>query len=304
MSTMKNSLPQIEFTVSADEAGMRCGDLLRKKGASRRLVTRLKRTEGGIIRNGGFVRTVDILNAGDVVSLLRLDESTLEPCVGLPAEIVYEDNDVAVYNKPAGMPVHPSLKHQGDTLGNRFAADFPDLTFRPVNRLDRDTSGLCAVAKSAYAASMLNGRIRKVYTAAAEGLPIPRDIGGIPVKWTEKDGLYRIEAPIGRVGESIIRREVRADGKYAATNYTIIKSNEKFSLLRIYLDTGRTHQIRVHFSAVGHPLAGDDLYGGSLEFCHEQALHCSEMSFAKISDGGIVNILCRPRDDIMRLFDI
>lgn len=304
MSTMKNSLSQIEFTVSADETGMRCGDFLRKKGVSRRLATRLKRTENGIARNGGFVRTIDILNTGDVVSLIRLDESPLEACGGLAAEIVYEDDDVAVYNKPAGMPVHPSLKHQGDTLGNRFAADFPELTFRPINRLDRDTSGLCAVAKSAYAANMLNGRIQKVYTAAVEGLPVPCDIGGIPLKWTEKDGLYRIEAPIGRAGESIIRREVRADGKYAATNYTIIKSNEKFSLLRICLDTGRTHQIRVHFSAVGHPLAGDDFYGGSLEFCHRQALHCSEMSFAKISDGEIVNILCSPCDDILSLFII
>lgn len=304
MSIMKNSSPQIELTVSADEDGMRCGDFLRKKGVSRRLTTRLKRTDNGITRNGGFVRTVDILSAGDVVSLLRLDESPLEPCCGLSADIVYEDNDIAVYNKPAGMPVHPSLKHQGDTLGNRFAADFPDLTFRPVNRLDRDTSGLCAVAKSAYAANMLNGRIKKVYTAAVEGLPVPHDIDGIPLKWTESGGIYRIETPIGRAGESIIRREVRADGKSAATNYTIIKSNEKFSLLRICLDTGRTHQIRVHFSAVGHPLAGDDFYGGSLEFCHEQALHCSEMSFAKISNGEIVNILCSPRDDILRLFNI
>lgn len=304
MSTAKNSLPQIEFTVSADETGMCCGDFLRKRGVSRRLAARLKRIVNGITRNGGFVRTIDILNTGDVVSLLRLDESPLEPCGKLAAEIVYEDDFTAVYNKPAGMPVHPSLKHQGDTLGNRFAADFPGLTFRPVNRLDRDTSGLCAVAKSSYAASMLNGRIQKVYTAAVEGLPTPRDIGDLPVKWTEKNGLYRIEAPIGRAGKSIIRREISADGKAAATNYTIIKSNEKFSLLRIFLDTGRTHQIRVHFSAVGHPLAGDDFYGGSLEFCHEQALHCSEMSFAKISDGEIVNILCAPRDDILSLFII
>ena len=304
MSAMKNSSPQIELTVSAEEDGMDCGAFLRKKGVSRRLTTRLKRIDNGITRNGSLVRTVDILNAGDVISLLRPDETPLEPCCGLSADIVYEDSDTVVYNKPAGMPVHPSLKHQGDTLGNRFAADFPDLTFRPVNRLDRDTSGLCAVAKSAYAANMLNGSIKKIYTAAVEGLPVPHDIEGMPVKWTADNGVYRIEAPIGRVGESIIRREVRTDGKAAATSYTIIKSNEKFSLLRICLDTGRTHQIRVHFSAVGHPLAGDDFYGGGLEFCHRQALHCSEMSFAKISNGEIVNILCRPRDDILRLFNI
>lgn len=302
MSGTRSSSQQIEFFVSSGEDGMSCGDFLKRKGVSRRLTARLKRVSMGISRNGGFVRTVDILRAGDVVSLLRTDESLLEPNCGLKAEIVYEDDDIIVYNKPVGVPVHPSVKHQGDTLGNCFAANFPNMTFRPLNRLDRDTSGLCAIAKSAYAANALSGRISKVYTAVTEGIPIPRDTGNPLIKWSESAEGYRIEAPIGRAGESIIRREIRWDGQFAATNYTILKANEKFSLLRIRLETGRTHQIRVHFSAVGHPLAGDDFYGGSLEFCREQALHCSEMSFPRPFGGEIVNILCSPRQDMERLF--
>lgn len=302
MSYTRNNSRQIEFTVGSCEDGMSCGDFLKRRGVSRRLTARLKRLPMGISRNGGFARTVDILRAGDVISLVRIDESLLEPSFGLNVETVYEDDCVIVYNKPVGMPVHPSIKHQGDTLGNCFAASFPNMTFRPLNRLDRDTSGLCAIAKSAYAANALSGSISKVYTAAAEGIPLPRDMGEPLIKWTATSGGYRIEAPIGRAEKSIIRREVRGDGQFAATNYTILKSNGKFSLLRICLETGRTHQIRVHFSAVGHPLAGDDFYGGSLEFCREQALQCTEMSFPALSDGKIVNILCTVREDMERLF--
>lgn len=293
----------ITFCAENCDEGVPCGEFLRRRGVSRRLVTKLKRTEMGITRNGETLRTVDRLRCGDRVELRLEDDKHLEPNSTLRVPVIYEDDDVVVFNKPVGMPVHPSIKHQGDTLGNCFAAMYPKLTFRPVNRLDRDTSGLCAVAKTAHAANCLGGTVEKVYIAAVQGVPVPHDMEDTLIKWTmSPEGVYRIDAPIGRAGESIIRREVRGDGQSAVTNYTIIKENGRHSLLRITLETGRTHQIRVHFSALGYPLAGDDFYGGSLEYCKAQALHCGEMSFARLSDGERVNLFCGIRRDMESLF--
>ena len=327
---MNGSLHQTEFKVPRDWDGKSCGDFLRYSGVSRRLAAKLKRIPDGITLNGSHVRTVDVIHAGDVVAIKDIDESLLEPNGILTVPIAYEDEGVIVFDKPAGMPVHPSHKHQGDTLGNCFAAMFPDLTFRPLNRLDKDTSGLCAAAKSAYAANVLTGNISKVYAAVTEGVPIPKPVGNPLIKWYETAEGYRIEAPIGRTADSVITREVRADGQRAVTNYTIEKENGRFmqtalqncaahgsvsplltkyankgkgsafALLRISLETGRTHQIRVHFSALGFPLAGDDLYGGGLDFCKRQALHCCEMRFIS-PFGGEIFLTSRLPDDM--LFD-
>lgn len=300
---MNGSSYQTEFSVPAAWDGKTCGDFLRYSGVSRRLSAKLKRIPNGITLNGDHVRTADIIRAGDVVSIKNIDESLLEPNVLLTVPIAYEDEGVIVFDKPARMPVHPSHKHQGDTLGNCFAAIFPDLTFRPLNRLDKDTSGLCAVAKSAYAANTLIGNISKVYAAVTEGVPVPHEIDDPLIKWYETGSGYRIEAPIGRTADSVITREVRADGQFAVTNYTIEKENGKFALLRISLETGRTHQIRVHFSSLGYPLAGDDLYGGSLDFCKRQALHCSEMRFVS-PFGGEVLLTSKLPNDITAVFDM
>lgn len=285
---MKDSLSQTEFKVPVGWDGKTCGDFLRYSGVSRRLAVKLKQVPDGITLNGKHVRTVDIIRAGDVVSIKNTDDSLLEPNSGLFVPVVYEDEGVIVFDKPAGMPVHPSHKHRGDTLGNCFAAMFPNLTFRPINRLDKDTSGLCAVAKSAYAANALAGNISKSYAAVTEGVPIPMALENPLIKWYETPSGYRIEAPIGRAADSVINREIRADGQSAVTNYTIKKENGKLALLHIALETGRTHQIRVHFSSLGYPLAGDDLYGGSLDLCKRQALHCREMRFVSPFGGEVL----------------
>ena len=296
---MQSRSETIEFIADRGSEGMSCGDFLRQQGVSRRLVTKLKRTPMGITRGGELIRTVDTVHAGDVIRLKNLDESLLEANASLVVPVVYEDENIVVFNKPAGMPVHPSIKHQGDTLGNCFSAMYQGLTFRPINRLDKDTSGLCAVAKSAHSANFYGGKIDKVYYAVTQGNPVPcRDIDG--VVWTETDSGYRIDAPIGRAGESIIRREIRADGQRAVTNYTIIKGNGFHSLVRVVLETGRTHQIRVHFSSVGHALAGDDFYGGSLDRCKTQALHCGEMCFPSF-DGEIIRVSCPLREDMSEI---
>lgn len=297
---MNDSSRQTGFKVPAEWDGKTCGDFLRYSGVSRRLAARLKHVPDGITLNGNHVRTVDIIRAGDIVSIKNIDESLLEPNSVLTVPIIYEDEGVIVFDKPAGMPVHPSHKHREDTLGNCFAAMFPTLTFRPLNRLDKDTSGLCAAAKSAYAANVLTGNISKVYTAVTEGVPIPKPVESPLIKWYETAEGYKIEAPIGRAADSVINREVRGDGQRAVTNYTIEKENGKFALLRVSLETGRTHQIRVHFSSLGYPLAGDDLYGGSLDFCERQALHCCEMRFVS-PFGGKVFLTSSLPDDMAKL---
>lgn len=281
---------QTEFYVPESRDGSSCGDFLRAMGVSRRLTAKLKRIPFGISRNGEPIRTVDIVRAGDVIALKRIDESFLQPNTGLTVPVAYEDGDVVVFDKPAGMPVHPSAKHREDTLGNCFAAMYPGLTFRPVNRLDRDTSGLCAAAKSAYAAKALAEGVSKVYYAVTEGIPVPKETGNPLIKWYKTGEGYRIEAPIGRAEQSLINRKVCETGRYAETYYEILMQRDGLALLKIILGTGRTHQIRVHLSAVGCPLAGDDLYGGSRDSFPRQALHCGEMSFISPSSGEKVTV--------------
>lgn len=251
--------------------------------------------------NGFPIRTCDKVFKGGIIALKAVNEGGEVPDTNIIVPAVYEDGDVIVFDKPAGMPVHPSHRHRCDTLGNCFAAMFPQLTFRPINRLDKDTSGLCAAAKSSYSASLLSGRISKVYMAVVRGVPVPADNVIPGIKWYKTEDGYRIDAPIGRTEDSVITRMVRADGRTAVTNYEIIRTNGKFSLLRIVLETGRTHQIRVHFSSLGYPLEGDELYGGSREFISAQALHCSEMVFSRPSDGEEVRLFSRIRPEIERL---
>lgn len=241
----------------------------------------------GITRNGIPVRSVDAVQNGDEIVLRLTDTGLLEPNGSLNVPIAFENENLIVFDKPGGIPVHPSIKHQGDTLGNYFAYLHPDLTFRPVNRLDRDTSGLCIAAKNAHAAKKLQNCCQKIYYAAVHGL-------------TDEYGT--IDVPIARERESIILRCVRSDGQRAVTHYTRLRGNDKYSLEEIRLETGRTHQIRVHFSHIGHPLAGDDMYGGLRIDIARQALHCGELTFAEPLSGEIITVKSQLPDDIESLF--
>lgn len=255
---------------------------------SRRLLTRLKRQSGGITRNGELVRSIDEVRHGDVIVLHLEDDSFLEPNGSLNVPIAFENESLVVFDKPSGMPVHPSIRHQGDTLGNWFAHLYPGLTFRSVNRLDRDTSGLCVIAKDALAARLLQGSCKKVYYAAVHGV--------IPESGT-------IDAPIARERESIILRCVREDGQRAVTHYRRLKCSGKYSLAEIDLETGRTHQIRVHFAHIGAPLAGDDLYGGLRDDIKRQALHCGRMTFSDPLTGERITVTSELPGDILSLFE-
>lgn len=258
-----------------------------QKGVSKRLLTKLKRIPLGITRNGELIRSIDMVYPDDEIVLRCPDGEALEANPELKVPVALENENLVVFDKAGGMPVHPSIKHQGDTLGNCFSAMYPELTFRPVNRLDRDTSGLCIVAKNAHAANRLQGSCKKIYYAAVQG---------------ETPDSGTINAPIARERESIILRCVREDGQNAVTHYKKIKSNGKYSLEEIILETGRTHQIRVHFSHIGHPLAGDDMYGGSLSDIPRQALHCGQLTFTEPVTGEEITVRSEIPTDISNLF--
>ncbi|GAB5082269.1 RluA family pseudouridine synthase [Hominimerdicola sp. 21CYCFAH17_S] len=272
----------VKIIIASCEDGRTLGEALSKRGISRRLITSLKRTENGITRDGKTIRTIDRIKAGDEIILNERDLKTLEPNSALNVPVLYEDCDLVVFDKPPLMPVHPSVKHQGDTLGNFFAARYPGIAFRPVNRLDRDTSGCVICAKSRYGAAKLQKSFEKTYYAVCCGFP-------------PKEG--RIDAPIARERESIIKRQVSPDGQRAVTNYRIIVRSDKYSLAEIRLETGRTHQIRVHFAYIGCPLAGDDMYGGSMEDYTRQALHCASVSFEHPISGEKITVSSKLPDN-------
>ena len=279
----------MKFIAEKSDENQTVGFFLSKKKVSKRLTAKLKRTENGITKNGVHCRTVDVLKQGDIVEIKMNDQKTLEPNEELFVPIAFENNDFVVFDKPPLMPVHPSIKHQGDTLGNFFAAKYPQITFRPVNRLDRDTSGLCVAAKNSFYATALQFSIKKTYYAVVTG------------KISHSGS---IDAPIARERESIIKRIVSPQGQTAVTHFVPIKSDRegKFTLVKIPLETGRTHQIRVHFSHIGHPLAGDGLYGEKSDLIERQALHCGKLEIT-LPDGEVIQVCSEIPQDMRRLVE-
>lgn len=255
---------RIDFNVEPSYDGFTVEKyLMSVKGLSRRLITKIKYSEG-IMVNDNVSRTVDIIKSGDIVSVIMEDEKCLEENLSLDIPIVYDDDDIVVFNKPFGTPVHPSIRHYNDTLGNYFSAVFKGVSFRPVNRLDKDTSGLCVVAKNAFVAAELQKSVDKTYYAVVKGNP---------------DDEGEINLPIAREEGTIIKRKVDETGQEAITRYKSVMRKNGYTLLEIKLLTGRTHQIRVHFSHIGFALAGDELYGGDMSVIKRHALHCKTLKF-------------------------
>ena len=262
-------IPTVSFVCTEKENGRRLGDILREKGFSRKLLTRLKRTESGILRNSQSIRTVDTVFCGDEIIISESETGGAEPNPKLNVMVLFEE-----------------IKHRGDTLSNFFAAHCPNTVFRCVNRLDRDTSGCVVVAKSRFCANALQKSCEKVYLGICRGLEIS---GG------------RICAPIAREKESIIKRCVREDGQFAATTFTVVKRYEDLSLCRFILETGRTHQIRCHMAHIGAPLVGDDMYGEKSGLINRQALHCGEVSFTHPVTGERLTVKAPMPSDMKRL---
>lgn len=261
-----NVMREIIFKIDDKNSGLMIRDFLRNFGVSSALLTKLKQDENGIKLNGKFAKAIEVLKSGDTLTVnIKNSGKMPEKFECENVKVAYNDEDILVLNKPPLMPVHESRNHRGDTLANVAACYMEsDCAFRAVYRLDRDTSGLVLIAKNELAASKLAGKIKKDYYAVVSG---------------KFEGRGTIDLPIRRVRESIIERGVFDDGERAVTHYEAIKTDGENTLLKLNLETGRTHQIRVHFSHLGAPLLGDTLYGGSCEKINRQALHCKTIYF-------------------------
>lgn len=278
---------EIVFKVEKDEDGLSAKTFLERRGISGRSVMILKHS-GGIIRSGGILRTIDMVCEGESITIRTPEEKCgFEPNYSLFAPIVYDDEDAVVFDKPAGLAVHPSAGHYSDTLGNYFAVKYPDCVFRAINRLDKDTTGLCLCAKNFLSAPILPKSFDKTYYAVVKGN-------------IEQSGT--LDYPIARVSDSIIMRCVRPDGERAVTHFRPVLCENGLTLLEIKLETGRTHQIRVHFSHIGYPLLGDEMYGGDRTMIKRQALHCGRISFRKPFSDETVSLESPFPEDMKNLF--
>ena len=267
---------RLELLITQAQDGQEVNTLLRRVlGLSGTVLRRVKWLDDGITLDGARVNVRARVREGQTLSVRLTDpapRSGVVPAPG-PLDLVYEDQDLIVLNKAPGVLVHPSHGHFDDTLGN-FLMDYykksgDESDFHPVHRLDKGTSGLLAVAKHPHAQERLKrqlhtGDFRRTYLAVCDGVP-PAPSG-------------TVDAPIGRAGDAPSRREVRPDGQPARTHYRILRPLGPRTLLELTLDTGRTHQIRVHMAHMGCPLTGDFLYGRSNPaLIARPALHSAEL---------------------------
>lgn len=272
---------ELSFVVTPGFEGRPLRDFLRASGVSATLLKAVK-NEGGFWVGDKPARTCDSVRAGQVVAFaLPAERATSVQPQPLPLDIAYESDHVLVLDKPAGMAVHPTLNYKDGTLANAYMGLLAQRgqtgVFRPVNRIDKDTSGLVLCAKNAYAAPLLASGVQKVYRAVLQNAP------------PAFQGL--IDAPIARAPGSIILRCVAPEGKPSRTEYAVERQAGPFTLVRAVPLTGRTHQLRVHFSHIGCPLAGDELYGGSRKQIGRQALHCAQLCFTEPGASRLITVV-------------
>ena len=283
----------LNYKITDEHEKISIANFLREQGFSHHIIVHLKKCENGIMVNDQRAYTNQILHRDDSLTINIIEEissANIVP-IPMPLNIIYEDADIMVLNKPADMPIHPSQGNHDNTLANGVAYYFAEqdipYTFRCINRLDRDTTGLLILAKHMLSAAILsqmmkNREISRTYLALVDGTP--------PIHGT-------INKPIGRKEGSTIERIIdEAHGETAVTHYkvlntTIANSNgnistnpsnispKEISLVELHLETGRTHQIRVHMKSIGHPLVGDTLYNPTTQLLGKQALHSHKLSF-------------------------
>lgn len=266
----------LTYTITAHDLPGTIRDFLQARQYSSQVIKALKSMPESILINGRWEYMKYQLKEGDQLCVRIQEETSSEkiPPVEIPLDIVYEDEDLLVVNKPADMPIHPSLNNYCNSLANALAWYYEKqgvpFTFRCINRLDRDTSGLTIIAKHMLSAGILSGmvarrEIHREYLAIVRGRICPE--------------AGTIDAPIGRLEGSIIERRVDPKGERAVTHYALKAYKNGHSLLSVHLETGRTHQIRVHMKYIGFPLIGDRLYNPDTEFITRQALHSYRLQF-------------------------
>ena len=268
----------LQLPIGPEEAGVKVDTLLKRRlGLSGTVVRRVKWLEDGILVDGGRVNTRFAPRAGQVLQVRLSDGERRSGILSAPGplDILYEDRDVVVLNKAPGVPVHPGPGHFDDTIGN-FLLHYYDMEgsgddFHPVHRLDRGTSGLLVVARHPHAQEVLKAQLHtpgflREYRAVCQGTPQPPE--GV------------VDAPLGPRPGSLVEQMVRPDGKAARTRYQTLAQGQGRALLGLVLETGRTHQIRVHMASLGCPLTGDFLYGREeREVIPRPALHSYRLSF-------------------------
>lgn len=267
----------LEYRISEEDAGKTIKDYLLQIGFSGQNIIELKKMPKSILLNDIWEYVTCRVKEGDMLRIHIKEEESSEKIspVELPFPVIYEDEDIVVVNKPADMPIHPSLNNYENTLGNAAAYYFvkqgKSFIFRCINRLDRDTTGLTILAKHMVSCSMLQNdmverRISREYLAIVEGT------------FGKTEGT--IDAPIGRKDGSTIERIIDYEkGERAVTHYRVLGQKENVAMLALRLETGRTHQIRVHMASIGHPLVGDFLYNPKNTGMKRQALHAWHLSF-------------------------
>lgn len=285
----------LSFTVPPSAEGSRLGVFLRTQGVSASCIKAVKHQGEGFYADGHPLHTDQPVHAGQRITFALAPEppTTVTP-QPVPFRILREDAFAAVVDKPAGIAVHPTLNHPDGTLANGWLYHLQQQgrtgVFRPVNRIDKNTSGLVLLAQNSFAAPALAAHVTKCYLALAEGCIAPQTL--------------QIDAPIARRGDSIIGRCVRPDGKPSLTRLRVLGCAGGHTLLACQPVTGRTHQIRVHTSHLGHPLAGDTLYGGHPNLMQRHALHCVSLCYRDPVTREDVSCFCPPPRDFERALEI
>ena len=289
----------IDYIIDGDSAGLRVKQFLRRKRYSGQNLSEIKRMPKSILVNGVHYYMRQELSKGDhlQVRICETKNSEKIPPTNLPLDIIYEDEDLLVLNKPAGMPIHPSLNNYTNSMANALAYYFQSqgkpFIFRCCNRLDRDTSGLTIVSKHLVSGSILSDmtkyrEVHREYLAIARGSVTPSE--------------GTIQAPLGRKEGTIIERTVDWEhGEDAVTHYKVVKEANGHSLVSLRLETGRTHQIRIHMKYLGYPLIGDYLYNPDMEYMTRQALHSHHMEFTHPITGEHMSFTAPLPEDMARV---
>ena len=302
----------LTYPITESDSDQRIYDFLCHHGYSRHIRTWLKQHPGSVRLNGEEALFYFPLKNGDLMEISLEEEHPSENIVpvDLPIHIIYEDEDLMVIDKPADMPVHPSIGNYENTLANAAAwyfhrQDIP-FVFRCINRLDRDTTGLLILAKHMLSGAILSDQMKKraihrTYLAITEG---------------KTDPAGTIDSPIGRTDQSLILRQVdHENGDSACTHYlqkcwhpktfypeTLPVPQDGLSLVQLQLETGRTHQIRVHMTSIGHPLIGDTLYNPETALMNRQALHSYRLAFTHPVTGVSLEFTSPLPEDMAKFF--